>query len=688
MTDRPNAAIVVAAVKPCEQYRFRVELPRSLDRQVRLDIRHRAMEEVNECFLDCTRIYQSMAWLGNSNISFADSRHSPSDSKSEFLHMLICLKIIDLSYLYHLENSRTGEPPQFAVEVETTLSSSNRKGVMKLCEERGMELVRKPDLVAKARGQLRIGGAYRTARRLINPLSIKPIKGLEIARRWVIGRLTRWPWLRRGVDSLTRTFIFLFWPIPVAARLIFSFYYRTTAARILGRLDGPRNVFLYYDLRGKRELEAYWRWKYGTTFYGATADAASCIPFRHIARRGHAYSLTAMIWAYQALKRMEQDPLTGCVVVNYLIPAPRLLEVQFLRNGHRHKLRRNVVELERTASDFFIRAIFKEFINALDLNRAFPVEVGACYDTFFGALAPGVVVQADAIAKTARHFTASARRRGSRVIYVADRICTSLRTSNQLITDEGDNPHLPDRCVVFDQVSKDEFVRQGMPPENIQSYNRNFAAEPSNPSAGALVQRQVVILLQAYEDNIGGMVRLGEELVRKHAELTVLYQEHPNFPVSDRVKLGLLKEWPERLCFLETGGSVDFATTLALITGYSTAAVAGVLAGVPLIWLRRQIDNSVYGEAYLNRIGFAADKADEVSSILKRLLRRDPATLEACLAATAEAKAIFTPSALAAPTLPEALAQVINDSFAEIASPAPIPGSKASMVRPPEVMKS
>lgn len=669
MTNSPTAAIVVAVVRPCEQYRFRVDLPQTLDRAVRSEIRRRALQEINDCFLDCTRTYQEMAWLGASNLSFADSRHSPSDSKSEFLHLLICLKIIDLSLIHHQTNSPTGEPSQYAVEVETTLSFSSRKSLLKLCDERGVEMVRMPDTAARVRGQVRIGGAYRTARRLINPLSIKPIKGLEIARRWVIGRLTRWPWLRRGVDTLTRTFIFLFWPIPVAARLIFSFYYRTTATRILGRLDGPRNVFLYYDLRGKRDLEAYWRWKYGTTFYGETAEAASYIPFRHIARRGHSYSLTAMIWAYQALQRMEQDPLTGCVVVNYLIPAPRLLEVQFLRNGHRRKVRRNLVELERTAPDFFIRAIFKEFINALDLNRAFPVEVGACYDTFFSALAPGVVVQADAIAKTARHFTASARRCGSRVIYVADRICTSLRTSNQLITDEGDNPHLPDRCVVFDQVSKDEFVRQGMAPENIQSYNRNFAAEPNNPSEGAPVQRQVVILLQAYEDNIGGMVQLGEEIVRKHPELTVLYQEHPNFPVCDRVKLGLLKEWPERLSFLETGGSVDFATTLALITGYSTAAVPGVLAGVPLIWLRRQIDNSVYGEAYLNRIGFAADKADEVSSILKRLLRRDSATLEACIAATAEAKAIFTPYAdQAETTLPEALAQAIHESFAEIAS--------------------
>ena len=254
MIERPTAAIIVAVVRTCEQYRFRVDLPKTLDRAVRSDIRRRALQEINDCFLDCTRTYQALAWLGASNLSFADSRHSPSDSKSEFLHLLICLRIIDLSLIHHQENPAAGEPLRFAVEVETTLSFSGRKSLLKLCDERGMEMVRMSDSAARVRGQVRIGGAYRTARRFINPLSIKPIKGLEIARRWVIGRLTGWPWLRRGVDTLTRAFIFLFWPIPVAARLVFSFYYRTTAARILGRLDGPRNVFLYYDLRTRRDL--------------------------------------------------------------------------------------------------------------------------------------------------------------------------------------------------------------------------------------------------------------------------------------------------------------------------------------------------------------------------------------------------------------------------------------------------
>ena len=554
-----------------------------------------------------------------------------------------------------------------------------------------MELVRKPDLVAKTRGRVQIGGAYRSSEDSGIPFALQPIKHLESLRGAVTRCLPTMLGIRRCVNLFLRAWILLLWPIPIAARAIFSFYYRAAAARILKTLDGPANVFVYFDLRlgRNRDVAAYLRWKYGTAFSSRMAHGSSVIPFTHIARPNHAYTFGAMLWAYQVLKRMEKDPLSGCVVVNYLIPASLLLQVRVLRGDHRRKVRRKLVELERNAGDFFRQAVFKEFIASLDLNDGFPVEVSTCYDAFFDALAPGVVVQADAVAKTARHFTASARRHGSRVVYVADRICTSLRTSNQFITDDGVNPHVPNRCVVFDQVSKDEFIRQGMAAEGIHSYYRNFAVEtcaPSEPSASRPME--VVILLQAYEDNIGGMVQLGEEIAREHTELTVLYQEHPNFPVCRSVKSGLLKEMPGRLRFVGPQESVDFSRTLALVTGYSTAAVPGVLHGVPLIWLRRQVDNSIYGEAYLHRIGFAADKTDEVNAILRRLLHRDPATLEACLAATAEAKAIFTPSTLAAPTLPEALAQAIKYSFAEIASSLPVPGSKASMERPPEVMKS
>jgi hypothetical protein len=582
--------------------------------------------------------------------------------------MLICLKTIDLSLQHHLENSADGAA-RFAVEIQTALPLGIRKGVTQLCKVRGLELVIKPNTPNPLRGRVRVGGAYRSTQSG-KPFELQPIKNVQILWAVVARRLSPLPWLKECVSIFFRALILLLWPMPAAARVIFSFYYRAVAARILQRLNGPSNVFVYFDLRlgRNRDVGAYLRWKFGDTFTSGAGNGTSTIPFTHIARPGHAYSIGAMVWAYRALKKMELDPSAGCVVVNYLITAPRLLEVQFLRKGQWRTLRRELIELERVADDFFAQAMYSEFIASLDQNRGFPVEVSACYDTFFGALAPGVVVQADAIAKTARHFTACARRRGSRVIYVADRICTSLRTSNQLVRDDSDNPHLPDRCVVFDRVSGDEFARQGMTTENIYSYYRNFATQPVSPSGiPHRGPRQVVILLQAYEDNIGGMIQLGEAIARNHQELTVIFQEHPNFRVSPRVASRLMRKFPGKLRFLETGGTVDFTDTLALITGYSTAAVPGVLAGVPLIWLRRQIDNSIYGEAYLDRIGFAADKCDDVSSILKRLIWRDSATLEAAAVATTEAVKIFMPDH-EHPTrsLTDAIGQALKDSFAEL----------------------
>ena len=668
MTEELPAAHVVGVVKPCEQYRFRVDLPASLGRTVRWEIRRRALQEVTDCFLECSRVYQAMGWLGDSNISFADSRHSPSDSKSEFLHMLICLKIIDLSLQHYLVNS-VGGAPQFAVEIETALPMGIRKGVTKLCDERGLELVIKPTTAAPRRGRVLVGGAYRSTR-VRKPFELQPIKIVQILSAVVERRLSPHPWLMLCANILFRALILLLWPIPVAARVIFSFYYRAAAVRILQRLNGPSNVFVYFDLRlgRNRDVAAYLRWKFGAAFTAGAGNGNSTIPFSHIARPGHAYSIGAMVWAYRTLKKMESDPSAGCVVVNYLITAPRLLEVHFLRNGQQRAIRRKLMELERGTGDFFAKVMYGEFIASLDKNCGFPVEVSACYDTFFGVVAPGVVVQADAIAKTARHFTACARRRGSRVVYVADRICTSLRTSNQFIRDDGDNPHLPDRCVVFDRVSGDEFVRQGVSGRDIYFYYRSFATQPHSPSGITHFKpRQVVILLQAYEDNIGGMVHLGEEIVRNHPELRVLFQEHPNFRVSPQVASRLMRKFPGKLSFLEPGGTVDFAHTLALITGYSTAAVTGVLAGVPLIWLRRQIDNSIYGEAYLDRIGFAADNYDDVNSILKRLIRLAPATLEAAAVATTEAAKIFMPDhEHLRRSLTDAIAQALKDSFAEV----------------------
>jgi len=671
MNEAIDGIRIVATVKDCEQYRFKVELPRRWKKAARVELRRAALQGVNSSFLECSRRYQAEGWVGIANVAFADTKTAPSDSKSEFLHSLMCIKLIELG-AGHARGQGEDALGELVLSVEASLSWASRKLLQNLCESLGIRMDYHPEEAGTIAPKPKIGGACRPGNQGPGAFVNQPVKRMEDFRAALMRRLTGRPWLKRTVGQLLHGVILLLWPLPILARLVFSIVYQVMAFPLLRRLDGEKNVFVYFDLRlGKnRDVAAYMKWKYGTAFSGAGENGGSVIPFSHLARPGQAYSYPAMAWAFHALKRMREDPMQGCVVVNFLIPPWLLWKTQFRRSVQRKKKRRVLRKLQQESPDFLSRYIYDEFISSLEKCNAFPLEVSKCYKRFFDALRPGVVVQADAVAKTARHFTACARQRGGRVIYVADRICTDLRTSNQFITDEGENFHVPDRCVVFDQVSRDEFLRQGMRENRVHTYHRNFAqGRGAIPKERGGTLTQVVILLQAYEDNMEGMVSLGADIATRLKKVAVVYQEHPNFPVCDRMKGKLLAAAPGRIRFLEPGESVEYADTLAMVTGYSTAAVPGILQGVPLIWLRRQVDNSIFGEAYLGKIGFAADKSEEVLLFLKRLYRKDGRMLKACARAAAETRKIFIPTCSAPGTsLGDALAKAREDSFEEIAA--------------------
>ena len=125
---------------------------------------------------------------------------------------------------------------------------------------------------------------------------------------------------------------------------------------------------------------------------------------------------------------------------------------------------------------------------------------------------------------------------------------------------------------------------------------------------------------------------------------------------------------------------MDKALILAMITGYSTAVIPGALHGIPLVWLRRQIDNSIYGEAYLERIGFAADSPAEVLAIIDKLRSGDAATLAAQRTALAAAHEIFVSSSDGREhSLAAVLGKAVDACFEEIAGRAThskIPGER------------
>jgi hypothetical protein len=676
ITEIAPEALVVAHVIPCEQYRFRIKLPGIIDRQVRASLRRQALQEVTDTFLDCTRQYQAIAWVGAANMAFMHSPSSPRDSKSKFFHLLICAKLVELS-LQHFRNLQSeGVAREYGVAIETALPVEGRIAFRNLREEFGVSLLISAPGEIKPLGQ--VGGEFRAKENLAGRFAPQPIKAIRGFRADVARQLAGRRHLRQCAKNVIHCAGQLFWPILIIARLLFTLWYRPAAARLLKHRDSSKNILAYFDGREgrSRNVGSYVRWKYGSALDSTVKAGSSLIVFSHLIQPENAYSVSAMRWAYQTLQDMKRQPSEGCVVVNYLISPSFLLKLYFRRKRQMKCKRGRLVRMKRETTDFVSRMIFDEFISTLEKTNAFAIEVSMGHQQFFNLIRPGVVVQADALAKTARQFTACARKVGNRVIYIADRICTRMRTSNQLIADEGSNFHFPDRTVVFDRITRDEFVRQGIPEGRIYSYCRNFSlANAASPSMVAekhkVKQKQVVVFLQDYPDSMGALIRVGMAVAAHFSNLHVLFQQHPNFPVCEKAKNKILLDSPERLHFHKPGEALDYSRTVALITGYSTAVVPGVLQGIPLIWLRRSIDNSVYGEDYLQRIGFAADSVADVIIIMKRLFRRDVESLRECASVTTEARAIFTPpSAQEGRSLASALQQALSESFDEIAASA------------------
>ena len=161
-------------------------------------------------------------------------------------------------------------------------------------------------------------------------------------------------------------------------------------------------------------------------------------------------------------------------------------------------------------------------------------------------------------------------------------------------------------------------------------------------------------------------MKLSSPLDSRAHGITVVYQEHPNFPVGAQAKARVLEQAAGRLRFLAAGEALDLGNCLAQITGYSTAAVPGVLRGVPLIWLRGQVENAIFCEDFLHRIGFPADSPAEVAELVLKLQGADVGTRETAASASREAREIFAPASAGTAALADALAQALADSQAEL----------------------
>ncbi|RYD26003.1 MAG: hypothetical protein EOP87_23450, partial [Verrucomicrobiaceae bacterium] len=179
MTEASTRECVIAVLKPCEQYRFKVELPQDLDRSTRVEMRSRALREANAAFLECSRSYQAVGWVGIANVAFADTKTAPSDSKSEFLHSLISMKLIQLSAEHFRASGLVEEGVPLVLKIQVSLTWATRKLFGKLCEDLNAELRLDNRDGAGFLPKPKIGGAYRPGRQGGGAFVLWPIKRIE-----------------------------------------------------------------------------------------------------------------------------------------------------------------------------------------------------------------------------------------------------------------------------------------------------------------------------------------------------------------------------------------------------------------------------------------------------------------------------------------------------------------------------
>lgn len=671
-TSDPPATQYVATISPCPQYGYRVELTDEISCEIRDGIYRRAVEEMTETYLECLRNFQDLAWFGVANLAFAHGRLSPQDSQSKFIHELVSLKILELAFA----GAKCAKP---AVKIESRIPKKFRtylKSLGPTCDAQVTPLPiltarpeeeQPPETETETETEIEVGagsGGFE---------GFEPewlIKILRIQSRAIrkVKNIPLLNWLTRNVFTVLRLSVRF---LLTCRRVIFHFRYRAVFQKVMAHTDGKKKVFLFFESRSgrNREVESYLQWKLSKEFLDNLQDEIAVVPFTHFHRSEANCSRSAMTWAMDSLQRMISDPADACVVANFLIPPWRVFTNRFGRKKRLREVRNRLSQLMQVTNDFLAGRIYQEWRAALHGMDGPTRELGYAYCELFNSSDPGVVVQADALTRGARQFTVCARRANYQVVYVADRICTKLRTSNQLVPSEIGNSHFPDRCVLFDTISRDELARQGFPLEKIHLYHRRFSAgvQPDKPIV-PLEPNIVLVMLQAPQDHMEAMLETGAEIARADSSLTVVFQEHPHFPVKPVIRAKLLQEMKHGLHFLQQGKKIHPAEVLVTITGYSTAVIPFVLQGVPLVWMRQQVGNSIFGEDYLTRIGIPSDSTQETIALVRGLRSGRADLLAVTAAARIAAQEIFEPSEkILNRPIAHAVREAVDACFADLA---------------------
>lgn len=618
---------VIGRIVPCSSYDLAVHS--ADDVPVAADLWEKATADAVALYRQSLKSLHEIGTApGTLNCFWADGPWAPRDSSSELLHFMTCCAAIHRLAQAHFA-SRPDDDGEAIILCELRLAPRKLTTLRREAALAGVRLIEGESPVAPvARSKSALGTRHSLLRR-------QGTAARSDAGRRQPGVRTR---LRKALDAGL-------WLGELAARQLGDLYVAWHRKALKRRLQRPvvlaalnmRPGWLARPIDPKTPL--CWRYR-GVDRALKASRGIETVPFmRFLTRKPHLGVLATIKGCLQTRSLVRSG--NGAIFLNLLLDPRQRLALPFQALRLQRELQRRVRDLEARTERPVCRYMISTGLQLGVRTIYTHLEIQRGAERLFGwASTPTVVVQTLALTKDFRIWTAIAQRRGHRVLWIADRICTPMRQSNAPLPGEGfpaDDVSMPSAVVVCDQVSETTLHGLGLAPEKIYRVKRDFSADllksVARPAAGQAGQGEagrtftVLLVLQDYHDD---MLRTLEVATAACAavgdDVRLLIRPHPNYRLNQQTVEALQRgRWGHgNVTVMSPDSPLTSADGDVFVTGYSTAVVDPLLRGKPVVWLRGVIRNAVFGREFIEQTGFEAGDAADLADIIRKLRAGDP----------------------------------------------------------------
>lgn len=577
----------VATIVPYEAFGFDVEAE-SLDSEAWDRVMERAWQRYRS---DVQRL-GSVTQIGSWNLLWSNTFTLGSDSMNRELHLYVCEEAVRWAF----EHRRCGIDERPTIVCAVALPAHARNLFGEICAELGIELMLHPEK---------------------EPLSLA--RNSELSAAWRARSPSAGSRQSQGADRRERhdliSYLLLQCSIGTIARACHSAITPDWWSGIAWIHTKP---LLSADTR-RFEPETWTKWRLSKASQGYI-DGMQRRLFYEFQPLRRSPPLTSFATALRLLLRGFRSRERGAIALQVAAPARHL--PRRLREARRIRSQlmlctENLAEDNAGPGLRMLTDRLRERFTTAEILSILDARSGAA--SLWGQPQRAVAVQADAISKESRLWTAVARQSGVPVVHVADRILGWRRLSNAPQNDERfdtRDPSLPDIVGVFDTVSLEALNSWGFPRERVQLLSDVGANKPDGIT-GQGQQGVLGLYLQAYIDDLTRMIEVACDAARDAGLVKVVLRPHPHFPISSSaVKELANRRWPEITLEVSTGHEDRAANAQWLASGYSTALLEPALHGRAVIWLRGVVRNEWFARDLTDRVGFVARGCRQLAEIL------------------------------------------------------------------------